>query len=201
MFITLEGGEGAGKSTQIKFIESYLTSKDIKFITTREPGGTKISENIRSLVINNEMEVITEILLMFAARAEHVNKVIKPALEKNYWVICDRFIDSSYAYQGYGKGFDLKKIEILENLVLENLKPDLTIVLDVSLENGLKRIRTRNNLDKFETESLDFFRKINYGFRERAYKDLSRYRIIDANQSIEYVETQIKYLLNSLSNF
>lgn len=160
-FITIEGVEGAGKSTQVAFIKQRLEEQGKQVVMTREPGGTDISEQIRSLLLTpmaNPMAIDTELLLMFAGRAEHVEKVIRPALERGDWVICDRFTDASFAYQGGGRGVSRERIKALADWTLKGLKPDLTFLFDLSVELGLKRVIARKNgVDRFEQEKVDFF--------------------------------------------
>ena len=154
-FITIEGSEGAGKSTNIRFIQDYLSEKKIDFISTREPGGTPIAEKIRDLLLdkaNTSLCNDAELLLMFAARAQHLNELIIPALESGKWVLSDRFTDASYAYQGGGRGLSWEKIAQLEQFVQGNLRPDATILLDIPVEEGMQRVRDRGETDRFEQE-------------------------------------------------
>ena len=201
-FITLEGIEGAGKSTAMEFIKKLLLEKKIKFITTREPGGTVISEAIRQLLLTpsaTKISVATEILLMFASRAQHIAEVIKPALARGEWVICDRFTDATYAYQGGGRKFDFDKIKILEQWVQDSLQPDLTILLDIPVDVGMTRIKARNNhRDRFEQEKTDFFERVRQAYLRRAKQDANRFKIIQADQSLANVELQLTKMFEKL---
>ncbi|MBL4680065.1 MAG: dTMP kinase [Pseudomonadales bacterium] len=191
-FITIEGVEGVGKSTNIAAIESLLRAEGIPFISTREPGGTPLSEKIRALLLDkNEtaMHDKAELLLVFAARAQHVEALIKPALEKGQWVICDRFTDSSFAYQGFGRQSDISLIERVEKLALGDFVPDITFLLDLPVEIGLARASKRGELDRFESEDLEFFNRVRDGFLIRAKAD--RTIIIDAGGSLAEIEKQI----------
>ena len=193
--ITIEGIEGAGKSTNLKVIENTLREASIAFITTREPGGTLIAENIRKLLLERGSEIIhekTEVLLMFASRMQHLSQVIEPALKKNIWVVCDRFTDASYAYQGYGRGLDLSIISSLKEIVHPQINPDLTIVLDVPVKIAMDRVRKRGKLDRFEQENLNFFNKIRNGYKEIVKNNRNRCIPIDASKSIEVVEEAIR---------
>ena len=159
-FITVEGVEGVGKTTNMTFIQSWLKQQGIEHITTREPGGTPLAEDIRELLLSPRDEAVnenTELLLMFAARAQHLAEVILPALERGQWVLCDRFTDATYAYQGGGRGVAMEKISLLEDLVQGQLRPDLTLVLDAPVAQGLERANKRSQPDRFEQEKLDFF--------------------------------------------
>ena len=181
-FITIEGVEGVGKSTNISYIERFLEARDIKFVSTREPGGTALAERIRDVLLDkaeSSMDPMTELLLMFAARKQHTEELIKPALERGEWVICDRYTDSSYAYQGGGRGLDSKIISKVEKLTLGSFKPDLTIVLDLPVKKGLARAGNRGELDRFELESEKFFKRVRATFLARA-KTHKRYHVINA---------------------
>ena len=170
-FITIEGTEGAGKSTNLSSLEKVLNDFDISYIVTREPGGTAVGEELRSVLLKNESINIsgqTELLLMFASRMQHINDVIKPALKLNKWVICDRFTDASYAYQGYGRQLNLSFISSLENLVPPDLQPDLTLILDVPVNIAMGRVYNRGNLDRFEQEDVAFFNRVRAGYKEIA---------------------------------
>ena len=159
-FITLEGGEGVGKTTNLAFIKDYLEQHNISVVVTREPGGTKLAEKIRQLLLDKKSEAISEqaeLLMMFAARAQHIKHVIEPALAQGKWVLCDRFTDATYAYQGGGRNMKISTIEWLENLVQGTLRPDLTLLLDAPVEIGIARVRERGALDRFELEKISFF--------------------------------------------
>ena len=200
-FITIEGVEGVGKSTNINTIKGYLTQKKIDFIITREPGGTLLAEKIRNLLleVNNDEKLseLSELLLIFASRAQHLEKLIKPALTKGKWVICDRFTDATYAYQGEGRGLDWGKISQLEELVQEHLRPDLTIILDLDPRLGLERAKGRGELDRFEQEKMEFFTKVRTAYLKIAAADPERCIVIDASSELAEVSA---LLLNALDN-
>jgi dTMP kinase len=201
LFITVEGVEGAGKSTQLSFIESYLLAAGISLEVTREPGGTPLAEEIRELLLrprDNGMSPGTELLLMFAARAEHLQNKILPALERGDWVLCDRFTDATYAYQGGGRQLDKSLIEELERLIQGDHRPDITIYLDLPVATGMERARKRGELDRFEREGLDFFERVRQAYLERSRHLPDTYRVIDASQSIEAVNSEIKTVLDSI---
>jgi dTMP kinase len=196
-FITLEGGEGAGKSTSRDFIVSLLEEQNIPFIQTREPGGTPIGEALRDVLLSKEgtaPSVTAELLMVFAARAQHLHEVIEPALRDGKWVLCDRFTDATYAYQGYGRGFELGQIEALEALVQRGRHPDLTILFDIDPRLGMTRARQRAELDRFEEEHVEFFDRVREGYLTRA-KNEARFRVIDASQSIDLVQQALRELL------
>ena len=197
MFVTLEGGEGAGKSTSRDFIVSLLEEYNVPFIQTREPGGTQIGEALRELLLSKDgiaPSVTTELLMVFAARAQHLHEVIEPALRDGKWVLCDRFTDATYAYQGYGRGFDLGEIEALETLVQRGRHPDLTLLFDIDPQLGMARARQRAELDRFEEEELSFFERVREGYLRRAELD-SRFKIIDASRSIDDVQDALREVL------
>jgi dTMP kinase len=196
-FITLEGGEGAGKSTSRDFIVSLLEEQNIPFIQTREPGGTPIGETLRDVLLSKEgtaPSVTAELLMVFAARAQHLHEVIEPALRDGKWVLCDRFTDATYAYQGYGRGFELGQIEALETLVQRGRHPDLTLLFDIDPRLGMTRARQRAELDRFEEEHVEFFDRVREGYLTRA-KNEARFRVIDASQSIDLVQQALRELL------
>ena len=201
MFITLEGGEGVGKSTNLAYIAEWLSARNIEFITTREPGGTELAEQIRSLLLaKNDQEDwcdLAELLLVFAARAQHLEKVIKPALNKGITVLCDRFTDATYAYQGYGREMDKSAIATLEQLVQNKLQPDLTLLLDAPVEIGMARAEKRAELDRFEQQQRDFFERVRAGYLARAEADQSRFSIIDASVDLVQVQAQLNVALQS----
>ena len=197
IFVTIEGGEGAGKSTSREFIVSLLEEHDVPFIQTREPGGTPIGEALRELLLSKEgtaPSVTTELLMVFAARAQHLHEVIEPALRDGKWFLCDRFTDATYAYQGYGRGFDQGEIEALEALVQRGRHPDLTLLFDIDPQLGMARARQRAELDRFEQEELAFFERVREGYLSRAERD-SRFKIIDASQSIDDVQNALREAL------
>lgn len=199
VFITLEGTEGVGKSTALAYIQDYLSAHYVPFITTREPGGTPLAEKIRHLLLAKDDEKMahhTELLLMFAARAQHLHQVIKPALAAKKWVLCDRFTDASYAYQGGGRGLPMSDIAQLESLVQGSLQPTLTLWLDAPVEIGLQRAAARNELDRFEQEKVEFFNKVRAVYQQRAELYPQRYRRIDANVPLEQVQAQLKAVLS-----
>lgn len=200
-FITVEGGEGVGKTTNINYIESLIKEKNKTLITTREPGGTALAEAVRGLLLDpahRGMHPDCELLLMFAARAEHLDKVIRPALERGDWVLCDRFTDATYAYQGYGRGLPLQRIAELEQLVQGELRPDLTLLLDVPVEIGMERAGNRSDPDRFEQENLAFFERIRQGYLSRARAEPERFAVIDAGQVLETVQSRIRQALERL---
>lgn len=201
MFITFEGIEGVGKTTQLQLMADYLQTKGIAVLKTREPGGTPMGEEIRDILLkhrNEQVSIMTELLLMFAARAQHVETIIKPALKSGKWVLCDRFTDASYAYQGGGRGIAWKTIETLENMVLGNFRPDYTLLFDAPIEVGLKRIQIRTHQDRFEKENIDFFERIRAAYLKRAEEDLERHVIIDGSESIEKVEAAVIKIADKL---
>lgn len=196
-FITVEGVEGGGKTTNIPFIQQTLVEllpSDVPITLTREPGGTKIGEAIRGILLSPNlpsMHADTELLLMFAARAEHVRTVIIPALEQGHWVVCDRFTDASYAYQGGGRGVDLSRIAQLEQLIQGALRPDVTLLFDLDAETGLRRAKKRAALDRFEQEDITFFNRIRTQYHVMAETESNRYHTIQAEQSLENVQQQL----------
>lgn len=200
-FITLEGIEGTGKSTAIKFIHRYLHQKNIPLILTREPGGTKIGDAIREVLLNQydeKMEGKTELLLMFASRAQNLAQVIRPALAEGNWVLSDRFTDASYAYQGGGRGLPEKYIAQLEQVVHADLQPDITFLLDAPVQVGKSRIKNRAVTDRIEQERQEFFERVRAAYLERAKKFPHRFRVIDASQSLSNVEQQISQVLDQI---
>ncbi|MED5561013.1 MAG: dTMP kinase [Pseudomonadota bacterium] len=199
-FITIEGTEGAGKSTNLSSIEKVLNDFDISYIVTREPGGTAVGEELRSVLLKNESINIsgqTELLLMFASRMQHINDVIKPALKLNKWVICDRFTDASYAYQGYGRQLNLSFISSLENLVHPDLQPDLTLILDVPVNIAMGRVHNRGNLDRFEKEDVAFFNRVRAGYKEIAKNNIDRCREIDASKDLAEVQALVQHIIRN----
>jgi dTMP kinase len=200
-FITIEGGEGVGKSTNIAFVEQFLSSHGIQYLKTREPGGTPLAEELRNLLLLPREEKVcekTELLLMFAARAQHLQQVIIPALRQGKWVLCDRFTDATYAYQGGGRGLSLSTIATLEKLVQEGLQPDITLLLDVDVKTGMARVGSRGNVtDRFEREQLDFFEAVRATYRQRAKEQPQRFRVINAGQSLEQVQQDIANVLQA----
>lgn len=195
VFISLEGGEGAGKSTNATWLADYLRSQGKTVLVTREPGGTEVAEAIREVLLSPElpgMNADTELLLMFAARNEHLQSKILPALGQGTWVICDRFTDATYAYQGYGRGISLARIAELEHWVQGNLRPDYVILFDLDVATGMARAQARGRADRFEQEHVAFFERIRAGYQERAQQSPQRYPIINAAQSLEQVRQQLQ---------
>lgn len=201
LFITLEGGEGAGKSTSIAFVREFLEHAGRDVVVTREPGGTPLGEEIRKILLHGRdgMGVDTELLLMFAARAEHLERVIRPALARGACVICDRFTDATYAYQGGGRGVEDNRIQTLENWVQQGLRPDLTLLLDIPVAEGLERAGNRSVPDRFERERQDFFERVRQRYLLAAVREPDRIRVIDAAQPISGVQAQLHAVLTSLS--
>jgi dTMP kinase len=200
-FITLEGGEGVGKSTNLKFIRDSLSASGIALIETREPGGTRLGEALRAVLLGDEAEGIcpeAELLTMFAARAEHLEKIIKPALEQGKWVLCDRFTDASFAYQGGGRGLDFARIEQLESWVQGELRPDLTILLDAPVDVGMARAAARGEADRFEREPKIFFEAVRDAYVARAEQNPERYAVVDASVELVDVQGQIAHVLEQL---
>ncbi len=197
-FITIEGTEGVGKSTNIAFIKAWFEAKNISLLHTREPGGTPLAEEIRELLLSKRDEQVdakSELLLMYAARAQHVSQKIKPALEQGQWVLCDRFSDASFAYQGAGRALGLDKLVALDQWVLEGFKPDLTILLDLPVEVGLSRAQERGPIDRFEEEKVEFFEQVRNGYLQIAQQEPERVKIVDARGSLEEVQQQIEQVL------
>lgn len=201
-FITFEGGEGTGKSTQVNALRERLQARGLEVICTREPGGTPRAERIRELLLEQTAEPMPqscELLLMFAARATHLENVIRPALARGAWVICDRFTDASYAYQGGGRGMPVEHIAALETLVQGALRPDLTILLDAPLELTLERARARNaqrgGSDRFEREQREFFEKVRATYLARAQAEPQRFALVDASAAADVVTTTIEQIL------
>jgi dTMP kinase len=193
-FITLEGGEGAGKTSNLLAITQRLRERGIDHIVTREPGGTPLAEDIRALLLRHHEErmcEMTELLLIFAARAQHLDQVIRPALEAGKWVVSDRFTDATYAYQGGGRGLNQHTIASLESLVQGALRPDLTVILDLAPLIGLERARKRASLDRFEQEKLEFFDRVRASYCERAAAEPDRCVLIDASRTLEEVQRDV----------
>lgn len=200
-FITLEGCEGVGKSTNLRFVETLLAERRVDVVVTREPGGTELAENIRQLLLTKHHESITpeaELLMMFAARSQHIQHRIRPALQQGKWVVCDRFTDATYAYQGGGRDMDSETIAWLEQTVQGDLRPDLTLLLDAPVETGMQRARNRGLLDRFESEQLDFFERVRKAYLQRAQLYPDRYTIIDAALPLPEVQGQIWKAIDDL---
>jgi dTMP kinase len=185
-FITLEGIDGAGKSSHMAWLEDYFGRQGASVVTTREPGGTPLGEALRQIVLHESMHLETEALIMFAARREHIEVVIRPALEAGRWVLCDRFTDATFAYQGGGRGLDRERIEALARWVHPDLQPDLTLLFDVAPEQAVGRLAgTGNAPDRFERERLDFFHRVREVYLTRAAAQRHRFRVIDASGTVE----------------
>ncbi len=194
-FITFEGIDGAGKSTHISFIVGLLEALGHTVVCTREPGGTVLGEQLRSLLLKQPMHVETEALLMFAARREHIDKVISPALARGDWVISDRFTDASFAYQGGGRKLSVTKLEVLEQWVHPDLQPDLTLLFDVPLEVARQRLSVGRQLDKFEQEQAEFFADTRNEYLRRAAQFPTRFKVIDSNQPIPEIQAELKEIM------
>ncbi|HSW52735.1 MAG TPA: dTMP kinase [Sulfuricaulis sp.] len=201
LFITLEGGEGAGKSTNLAFIRQWLQRAGHEVVVTREPGGTELGERVRDILLHSQQLHITpesEMLLMFAARSEHLSKVIRPALAAGKTVLCDRFTDATYAYQGGGRGLPAERIAAMENQVQGDLRPDLTLLLDVPVEAGRARAGQRGEPDRFEREDNGFFTRVHAVYLARAQAEPERMRVIDAGHALPQVEQQIAAVLEEI---
>ncbi len=193
-FVTIEGVEGAGKSTVIETLAGHLDRAEIPFIQTREPGGTELGEAIRELLLNSNYSPMSsdcELLMMFAARAQHLEQVIVPALDSGRWVICDRFTDASFAYQGGGRGMDVEKIHTLEQMVQDGLQAHLTLLLDIDVKQGLARVALRGKADRFESELSPFFERVRLAYLDRMAADPKRFVKIDASNSLERVQHDV----------
>lgn len=200
LFITLEGGEGAGKTTSLAFVRAFLEQAGKNVVVTREPGGTPLGEKIRDFLLHgrDDMHVECELLLMFAARAEHLARVVRPALAAGAVVVCDRFTDATYAYQGAGRGVPDARIRVLEDWVQQGLRPDLTLLLDIPVERGLVRAGKRSAPDRFEREQVDFFERVRDAYLATAAREPRRVRVIDAVQDIPKVQQQLRAALEPL---
>jgi dTMP kinase len=200
-FITLEGGEGVGKTTNRTFIKDHLEKHHITVVVTREPGGTNLAEKIRCLLLDPDSEALTEqteLLLLFAARSQHIKHVIEPALARGNWVLCDRFTDATYAYQGGGRNMKTSSIEWLENLVQGNLRPDLTLLLDAPIETSLERVKNRGKPDRFEAEKLYFHERVRRAYWLQLELHPERIKLIHANQPLAEVQHAIADALRVL---
>ncbi|WP_336269332.1 dTMP kinase [Vreelandella arctica] len=205
-FITLEGGEGVGKSTNVGFVAEWLEAQGLEVVRTREPGGTERGEAIRALLLDpapqEPLHVDAELLLMFAARAQHLVEKILPALARGAWVVCDRFTDATFAYQGGGRGIAKERIAVLENFVQQGLSPDLTLLLDMPKEAAKQRLEVRlrdrhEQLDRFEQEQADFFQAVRDAYLARAEEAPERFAVIEAQHSLEEVQAQIRRILSA----
>lgn len=197
-FITFEGVDGAGKSTHLAWFTAALQSRGIDLLLTREPGGTPLGEKLRDLLLHEPMHAETEAMLMFAARREHLEQVIRPALQRGTWVISDRFSDASFAYQGGGRGVPVAKLEQLEQWVHEGLQPDLTLLFDIPVEVARQRLNNNSSLDRFELEQADFFQRVRQAYLDRAEKMPHRFRIIRAERSLAEVQKELSIIVSSL---
>lgn len=200
-FLTIEGTEGVGKSTNLAFVRDWLVARGLEVVVTREPGGTPLAEEVRGLLLSKRDEPVdetAELLLVFAARAQHLAQVIKPALARGAWVLSDRFTDATYAYQGGGRGLSKSVIEELELLVQGDLRPDLTLILDIEVELGLNRARQRGELDRFESETIGFFERVRAAYRQRAQVAPERYALVDAGKTLPEVQAEIDRVLAAL---
>ncbi len=197
-FITLEGMDGAGKSTHILDIIKLLELKGVEVISTREPGGTLLGEQLRTILLNEAMHPETETLLMFAARREHISQIIEPALARGAWVLSDRFTDATYAYQSGGRGVLANKVIELEAWVQGDLQPDLTLLFDVPVEVSVVRLASARAPDKFERESAEFFTKIRNAYLDRANKNPNRFCMINSNQALDDVKVEVKNVISTL---
>ena len=198
-FITLEGSEGVGKTTNIDVVCRLLEANGVPFIKTREPGGTPLAEALREAMLavrEEEVSAMTELLIVFAARTQHLDRVIRPALAAGRWVVCDRFTDASYAYQGYGRGLDLERITALEGWVQNGLQPDLTLLLDLAPEVAEQRMQERTK-DRMESEKLEFYQRVRSGYLRRAAQD-ARFRVIEAKNTIDTVANEIDAHVSAL---
>ena len=198
-FITVEGIDGAGKSTQLAWLSSFFEARDNAVLATREPGGTQLGESLRSLLLQpgHAMHAETETLLIFAARREHIARVILPALAEGKVVLCDRFTDATYAYQGYGRGVDLAKLRLLEEWVQGSLQPDLTILFDIPVDVGRQRAASSREADRFEREQSEFFERVRDGYLDRARENPTRFVVIDATVSPGDIQKQLETYLAS----
>ena len=204
LFVTVEGTDGCGKTTQIRNIIDHLSSLGCRVVLTREPGGTRISENIRSIILDptfTEMHSITELMLYSAARAQLVEQVIKPSIAKSETVICDRYIDSFYAYQGYGRGLDMDMLKKITSLAIDDMIPDITIFLDLDPEIGLRRRMNAANGDRIENEQIEFHRRVYDGYKQLAREIPDRIKFIDASRSVEEVWHDVRRQLDMARGF
>ena len=194
-FITFEGVDGAGKSTHLLWFAETLRQRGLDVLVTREPGGTPLGENLREILLNQPMHPETEAMLMFAARLEHIEQVIKPALQRGTWVVSDRFTDASFAYQGGGRGVPLTKLEQLERWVQGDLQPDLTLLFDIPVEVARQRLSNNATLDRFEQEQESFFERVRHSYLDRCNKFPQRFARIDASQTQEQVKVKLQEIL------
>ena len=200
LFITFEGADGCGKTTQLKLLGEYLQNKNRQIIITREPGAKGLGEKIREILLNYDGEVssVCESFLFLADRAQHIDVIVKPAIEQGKIVLCDRHIDSTVAYQGYGRGLDIERINMLNNIATSNLKPDLTLVFDSDVETSMKRVGKEK--DRMESAGVEFHNRVREGYLELAKSEPERIKVIDATQSIDAIHKQVVDIVNSLIN-
>jgi dTMP kinase len=194
LFVTIEGGEGVGKTTNLAFLENLLRDHDVDIVVTREPGGTQLGEEIRKLLLQErgaQVNAMAELLLIFAARAQHISEIIEPALAAGKWVLSDRFTDATYAYQSGGRGIAKEVIGRLEGLVQGELRPDYTLLLDVPVATGMARARGRGTLDRIEQETIEFFERVRASYLQQAEDSSGRFRIVDASGSLEEVQKDL----------
>jgi len=196
LFISLEGVDGAGKTTHIHFIEDYFRTKGLPFYMTREPGGTDLGEKLRLLLLHEEMDALTETMLMFAARCEHIQTIIKPKLDQGITVVSDRFTDATYAYQAGGKGVDARSIDVLKSLVQKDLDPDLTFLFDVPVEISIERLKDTRTMDKFEREERSFHQTIRNAYLDLAQSFPQRFHVLNGTHAIEAIQDEIKLMLD-----
>lgn len=196
-FITFEGMDGAGKSTHLAWFAETLRQRGHEVVVTREPGGTPLGEQLREMLLHQNMAIGTEAMLMFAARMEHIEQVIRPALQAGKWVVSDRFSDASFAYQGTGRGMDWARLQQLETWVHGDFQPDLTLFFDVTVEVSRQRLANNASLDRFEQERGEFFERVRAGYHRRVDECPQRYRVIDATRNIEAVKQQLEHILSA----
>ena len=197
-FITFEGVDGAGKSTHLAWFTDALRQRGIDLVLTREPGGTPLGEKLREILLHEPMHAETEAMLMFAARREHLEQVIRPALEQGTWVVSDRFSDASFAYQGGGRGVSTAKLEQLERWVQDDLQPDLTLLFDIPIEVARQRLASNASLDRFELEQGEFFERVRQAYLARAAKKPQRFIVIEAEKSISEVKQKLSEVISTL---
>ncbi len=197
-FITFEGVDGAGKSTHLAWFSETLRLRGMDVLVTREPGGTPLGEQLREMLLNQDMSIGTEAMLMFAARLEHIEQVIRPALQSGKWVISDRFSDASFAYQGGGRGMSWERLKQLEHWVHADFQPDLTLFFDVPIEVARQRLSNNSSLDRFEQEQGEFFERVRAGYHRRVAENPQRFAVIDASQTMQAVQDQLSEIIASV---
>lgn len=194
-FISLEGVDGAGKTTHLRWLVQFITQRGLPHIVSREPGGTPLAEKLRELLLHDSMSMDTEALLMFAARQQHLDEVVRPQLTQGNWVICDRFTDASYAYQCGGRGLSTARLAVLEQWVHADLQPDLTLLFDVPPEVSYERVRMARDPDRFEQQDIHFFRRVRDAYLQRAEADPTRFCIVDANRSLDAIQRELQHIM------